>query len=183
MAQPRVEALSATGSDVLSRQRGDRRHRWTCAPARCSCRSHRPVVDAPLSGCLTTRPHAATSRPEIAYSYAVLSSRGSVKVALTRTRAFNHAEHALTSLRARITRSDLEDGFIEAKFPWSWRSPGEIFTVRISGVDGAVLLEVSSRLRTIWYGFMDFGKNADNLRRFVTSPVFASSMIESQSPY
>ncbi|HET9782854.1 MAG TPA: hypothetical protein VFR33_13870 [Candidatus Dormibacteraeota bacterium] len=109
-----------------------------------------------------------------------MSSRGSVKVDLTRTRAFNHAEHALTSLHARITRSDLEEGFIEAKFPWSWRSPGETFTVRISGVDGAVLLEVSSRLRTIWYGFMDFGKNAENVRRFVTSPAFASSVIESQ---
>lgn len=110
----------------------------------------------------------------------MFSAHGSVKVDLTRTRAFNRAEHALISLHARITRSDIQDGIIEARFSWGVRSWGEIFTVRISGADGAVLLDVSSRPRTLWFGLMDFGKNADNVRRFVTSPVFASCVIESQ---
>ena len=65
-------------------------------------------------------------------------------------------------------------------FPGVGDPRGETFTVRISGEDGAVVLEVKSSLRTLWFGFMDLGKNADNVRRFVTSPVFASSVIESQ---
>jgi hypothetical protein len=40
--------------------------------------------------------------------------------------------------------------------------------VQISGVDRAVILNVSSRPRTLMFGFMDVGKNADNVRRFVT---------------
>jgi len=100
----------------------------------------------------------------------VFDKRGSVKVDLTRTQAFNHAERALTSLHARITRSDLQGGLIEATFPVSWQSWGETFTVRISGGDGAVFLDVSSRPRTLMFGFMDFGKNADNVRRFATAP-------------
>ena len=108
----------------------------------------------------------------------MFDARGSVKVSLTRTRAFNHAERALASLHARITRSDLQSGLIEATFPMSWRSWGEIFKVHISGEDGAVILNVSSRPRTLMFGFMDFGKNADNVRRFVTGPAFDSSVIE-----
>ena len=104
----------------------------------------------------------------------MFDARCSVKVDLTRTQAFNHAERALVSLHARITRSDLQGGLIEATLPLSWRSWGETFTVRISGLDGAVLLDVSSRPRTLMFGFMDFGKNADNVRRFATAPVFDS---------
>jgi hypothetical protein len=111
----------------------------------------------------------------------VFEKRGSVKVDLTRTQAFNHAERALVSLHARITRSDLQGGLIEATFPVSWRSwAGETLTVRISGGDGAVLLDVRSRRRTLMFGFMDFGKNGDNVRRFATAPAFDSSVVEAQ---
>jgi hypothetical protein len=110
----------------------------------------------------------------------VFDKRGSVKVGLTRTQAFNHAERALTSLHARITRSDLQGGLIEATFPMSWRSWGETFTVRISGGDGDVLLDVSSRPRTLMFGLMDFGKNSDNVRRFAIAPAFDSSVVEAQ---
>jgi hypothetical protein len=110
----------------------------------------------------------------------VFDKQASVTVDLTRTKAFNHAEHALVSLHARITRSDPQNGLIEATFPVSWRSWGETFTVRISGGDGAVLLDVSSRSRTLMFGSMDFGKNADNVRRFATSPAFVSSVVEVQ---
>jgi len=110
----------------------------------------------------------------------VFDAKGNIKVDLTRTQAFNYAERALVSLQARITRSDLQGGLIEATFPVSWRSWGETFTVRISGLDGAVQLDVSSRPRTLMFGFMDFGKNADNVRRFATAPMFDSSVVESQ---
>jgi len=110
----------------------------------------------------------------------VFDKQASVKMDLTRTKAFNHAERALVSLHARMRRSDLQGGLIEATFPVSWRSWGETFTVRISGGDGAVLLDVSSRPRTLMFGFMDFGKNADNVRRFATSPAFDSSVVEVQ---
>ena len=110
----------------------------------------------------------------------MFAARGSLKVDLTRTRAFNHADRVLASLGARITLSDLPGGHIEAAFPISWRSPGERFVVRISGEDGAVLLEVTSRMRTLMFGFMDLGKNADNVRRFVTAPAFSSATIEAQ---
>ena len=110
----------------------------------------------------------------------MFDARGKVKVDLTRTQAFNHAERALLSLHAPITRSDLQVGLIEATFPVSWRSWGETFTVRISGLDGAVLLDVNSRPRTLMFGFMHFGKNADNIRRFATAPLFGSSVVEAQ---
>ena len=108
----------------------------------------------------------------------MFEKRGTVSVNLTRKQAFNHAERALTSLHARITRSDLQRGLIEATFPVSWRSWGETFTVRISGGDGAVLLDVSCRPRTLMFGFMDFGKTADNIRRFATASAFGSSVVE-----
>ncbi len=110
----------------------------------------------------------------------MFDKRGSVKVNLTRTQAFNHAERALTSLHARITRSDLQGGLIEATFPVSLRSWGETFKVRITGGDGAVLLDVSSRPRTLMFGLMDFGKTAENVRRFATAPAFGSSVVEAQ---
>ena len=110
----------------------------------------------------------------------MFDARGNLKVDLTRAQAFNHAERALVSLHARVTRSDLQGGLIEATFPVSWRSWGETFTVRISGLDGAVQLDVSSRPRTLMFGFMDFGKNADNVRRFATAPLFGSSLVEAQ---
>lgn len=110
----------------------------------------------------------------------MFDARGSIKVDLTRTQAFNRAEHALTSLHAPITRSDLQGGLIEASFPLGLRSWGENFLVRFSGEDGAVLVEVISRPRTLMFGFMDFGKNADNVRRFATSASFGSSVIEAQ---
>lgn len=110
----------------------------------------------------------------------MFDSRGSVNVALTRTQAFHHAERVLASLHANIRRADLQAGLIEATFPMSLRSWGETFTVRVSGDDGSVLLEVRSRMRTLMFGFMDFGKNADNVRRFVTAPEFDSSVIEAQ---
>jgi hypothetical protein len=108
----------------------------------------------------------------------VFDKRSSIKVNLTRTQAFNHAERALTSLHARITRSDLQSGLIEATFPASWRSWGEAFTVRISGGDRDVLLDVNSRPRTLMFGFMDFGKSGDNVRRFATAPAFDSLVVD-----
>lgn len=111
----------------------------------------------------------------------MFDSRGSVNVALTRTQAFHHAERVLSSLHANIRGADVHAGLIEATFPLSMRSWGETFTVRVSGDDdGPVLLEVRSRMRTLMFGFMDFGKNADNVRRFVTAPEFDSSVIEAQ---
>jgi hypothetical protein len=110
----------------------------------------------------------------------VFGARGSVTVNLTRTQAFNHAERVLVSLHARITRSDLQGGLIEASFPMSWRSWGEMFAIHISGDDGAFHLDVSSRPRTLMFGFMDFGKNADNVRRFATAPAFNSSVVDAQ---
>ena len=110
----------------------------------------------------------------------VFERRGSVTVGLTRTKAFNHAERALVSLHARITRSDPHGGLIEAAFPMSWRSWGETFAIRISGADGAVRLDVSSRPRTLMFGLTDLGKNADNVRRFATSPVFDPSVLEAR---
>jgi hypothetical protein len=99
---------------------------------------------------------------------------------MTRTQAFHHAERALIALHARVTRSDLRGGRIEATFPISLRSWGERFTVHVSGTDGAVRLDVNSRPRTLAFGLTDLGKNADNVRRFATSPVFEPSVLEAQ---
>ena len=110
----------------------------------------------------------------------MFDAHGSVQLDLTRTKAFNHAERALVSLNARITRSDAPAGVIEAAFPWSWRSWGETFRVQLSGDDRAVLLEASSRPRTLMFGLIDLWKDADNVRNFVTAPEFDSSVIEAK---
>ena len=99
---------------------------------------------------------------------------------MTRSKAFHRAEGVLARLHARVRPSVPELGLIEAVFPVSGRTWGETLTIRITGDDGDVILEVTGRSRTMLFGFMDFGKSADNVRRFVTAPEFDSSVIEAK---
>lgn len=100
--------------------------------------------------------------------------RGSLVVASSPTQAFHRAERVLRRLGGEITRSDPQAGRIEAKLPMSARSWGERVHVDVAGDEGEVLLTVVSRSRLPTTLF-DFGKNADNVRRFVTDPEFDST--------
>jgi hypothetical protein len=98
----------------------------------------------------------------------MISKSGRVELALTRAKAFHRAQQVIRNIGATVTASDLQRGVIEARFPISPRSWGEKLRVELSGADGAVTLNVSSRTR-IGTTLFDFGKNADNVRRFVTA--------------
>ena len=65
-----------------------------------------------------------------------------------------------------VTEADSSTGKLEARMPITFRSFGERVQVEVSGADGDVLLRVrsASRLRTT---LIDWGKNADNLQRFL----------------
>lgn len=58
----------------------------------------------------------------------------------------------------------------------SLRSWGEKLTVQVIGQDGAVVVAVNSR-SSLPTTLFDFGKNAENLRRFVTDPEFDSARL------
>jgi hypothetical protein len=107
------------------------------------------------------------------------SKNGSVELALARANAFHRAEQVIRNIGGTVTASDLQRGVIEARFPLSPRSWGEKMRVELSGVDGAVTLNVSSRTR-IGTTLLDFGKNADNVRRFVTAPALEPYVVGSQ---
>ncbi len=65
----------------------------------------------------------------------------------------------------RITHRDQASGQLNAKIAWTMKSWGEHVQVAVVGVDGDVTVHVisSSALSTT---LVDWGKNADNLKRF-----------------
>ena len=71
------------------------------------------------------------------------------------------------AIGAGIRRRDEAAGRLDAVFPISWRSWGERVGVDVHGVDGDVLVQIKSRssLPTL----IDSGKNADNVRRFLSA--------------
>jgi hypothetical protein len=79
--------------------------------------------------------------------------------------AFRLSEEALIVVGGRISLRDSVAGRLEATVPFSFKSWGEKIQVCVSGVDGDVLVEVksSSGMRTT---LVDWGKNADNIKRF-----------------
>lgn len=94
-----------------------------------------------------------------------------MRLTTTGARAFNHAVHVIWAMGGKVKVGNPEPGFLEARLPMSLRSEGERFNVEVSGDDGDVALHVRSRsiLPTTLF---DFGKNVDNVRRFVTAPDF-----------
>jgi len=71
------------------------------------------------------------------------------------------------AIGAGIRSRDETAGRLDAVFPISWRSWGERVGVDVRGVDGDVLVQIKSRssLPTL----IDWGKNADNVRRFLSA--------------
>ncbi len=65
-----------------------------------------------------------------------------------------------------VTVAHRSTGRLEARMPMTFRSMGEWVQVDLSGDDGDVLIRIrsASRWRTT---LIDWGKNADNLQRFL----------------
>jgi hypothetical protein len=80
--------------------------------------------------------------------------------------AFRRSQEALMLIGGIVTVADRATGRLEARMPMTFRSLGERVNVDVSGSDGDVLLRVgsASRWRTT---LIDWGKNADNLQRFL----------------
>jgi hypothetical protein len=70
------------------------------------------------------------------------------------------------AIGAGIRRRDQAAGRLEAVVPISWRSWGEKMGVEVLGVDGDALVQVKSR-STLPTTLIDWGKNAENVRRFL----------------
>ena len=82
--------------------------------------------------------------------------------------AFRRSEQALLTIGAGVTVRDSAAGRLEAVVPVSWRSWGEKIGVDVLGVDGDALVQVKSTSAFPWT-LVDWGKNADNLRRFLAA--------------
>jgi hypothetical protein len=80
--------------------------------------------------------------------------------------AFWRSQEALMLIGGIVTVADRSGGRLEARMPMTFRSWGEWVQVDVSGADGNVLLRIrsASRWRTT---LIDWGKNADNLQRFL----------------
>jgi hypothetical protein len=70
------------------------------------------------------------------------------------------------AIGAGIRKRDRASGRLEAIFPISWRSWGENVGVDVLGVDGDALVQIKSRCR-FPLQLADWGKNAENVRRFL----------------
>ena len=70
------------------------------------------------------------------------------------------------AIGAGIRTRDQAAGRLQAVFPISWRSWGEKVAVDLLGVDGDVLVQIKSR-SSLPTTLIDWGKNADNVRRFL----------------
>ncbi len=70
------------------------------------------------------------------------------------------------AIGAGIRTRDQAAGRLQAVFPISWRSWGEKVAVDVLGVDGDVLVQIKSR-SSLPTTLIDWGKNADNVRRFL----------------
>ena len=71
------------------------------------------------------------------------------------------------AIGAGIRSRDETAGRLDAVFPISWRSWGERVGVDVRGVDGDVLVQIKSR-SSLPTTLIDWGKNADNVRRFLS---------------
>jgi len=69
---------------------------------------------------------------------------------------------------AGIRKRDQAASRLEAIFPISWRSWGEKVAVDVLGVDGDALVQVKSK-SSLPTTMIDWGKNADNVRRFLSA--------------
>jgi hypothetical protein len=72
------------------------------------------------------------------------------------------------AIGAGIRKRDQAGVRLEAIFPVNWRSWGESVGVDVLGVDGDALVQVKSRSR-LPTTLIDWGKNADNVRRFLSA--------------
>ena len=72
------------------------------------------------------------------------------------------------AIGAGIRKRDQAAGRLDAIFPISWRSWGESVGVNVLGVDGDALVHIKSR-SALPTTLIDWGKNGDNVRRFLAA--------------
>jgi hypothetical protein len=91
---------------------------------------------------------------------------GQIHLDDTLSDAFRRSEQSLMAIGTGIRKRDQAAGQLEAVVPISWRSWGENIRVDLAGVDGDVLVQVKSK-STLRTTLIDWGKNAENVRRFL----------------
>ena len=96
----------------------------------------------------------------------MVSRQAEVRLQTTGDNAFRQSREALMVIGAIVTAHEPEAGRLVGRIPMSLKSWGEEIDVRISGSDENVAVRVtsSSRLPTT---LIDWGKNAENVARFV----------------
>jgi hypothetical protein len=96
----------------------------------------------------------------------VVAREAQVRVQSNVVDAFRRSQEALVGIGGIVTVADRSTGRLEARMPMSFRSWGERVQVDVSGADGDVLVRIRSASR--WpTTLIDWGKNADNLNRFL----------------
>lgn len=95
----------------------------------------------------------------------MVSREGRIHLGVKLADAFRLSEEALIVVGGHIVLRDPAAGRLEAKIPFSVKSFGENMHIEVSGVDGDVLVQVTSATRAPWT-LGDWGKNADNVNRF-----------------
>ena len=81
--------------------------------------------------------------------------------------AFQKAKAAVLATRAKILRESPGEGSLEAEVPWSWKSFGEIVTIRaLASSPTMSTVQVSSRPRLPTTA-VDYGRNFDNVEAIV----------------
>jgi hypothetical protein len=95
----------------------------------------------------------------------VVSRESELHLQLKVADAFRLSEEALIVIGGRISIRDQAAGRLEAITPWTMKSWGETIQVAVMGVDGDVFVHVKSACR-LSTTIVDWGKNADNLKRF-----------------
>jgi len=86
-------------------------------------------------------------------------------VSLSKEDAIGKIKIALNKMKAKITNDDSNNGIIEAKTRFSWKSVSEIITIRFIENSGQTVIFVESR-PALSTTMVDYGKNLQNVEKF-----------------
>lgn len=92
--------------------------------------------------------------------------QGEIQLSTPLTEAYRRSAQALNVIGGKVKTEDPSTGRIEGTVSMSLTSWGENILIQVSGVDDGAMVRISSSSR-MPTTLVDFGKNAQNVRRFL----------------